>query len=52
MSTNALSYIHQIPELTPLLAGANHMDVKTATGEVSMREFIAAMLAFHVHASC
>lgn len=46
MSTNALSYIRQVPELAPLLAGADHIDVKTATGEVSMREFIAAMVAF------
>ena len=40
------SYIHQIPELMPVLEGADHIDVKTITGSKNMREFIAAMMGY------
>ena len=38
--------IQQIAALTPLLAGADHIDVKTIEGDLSMREFIARMLSY------
>ncbi len=37
---------YQIKELDPLLREANHIDVKTAEGNVSLEEFIAALLSF------
>jgi len=38
--------IQRIAVLTPLLAGADHIDVKTIEGDLSMREFIARMLSY------
>jgi hypothetical protein len=38
--------IQRIAALTPLLAGADHIDVKTIEGDLSMREFIARMLSY------
>ena len=38
-------YIRQIPELEPVLRGADHIDVKTITGALTMREFIASMMS-------
>lgn len=38
--------IEQMAELQPLLRGADHMDVKTVEGAVTLREFIAHMMAF------
>ncbi len=46
MTTRALAFIRQVLELVPLLAGADHIDVKTAIGEMTMREYIAAMMAY------
>lgn len=40
------SYIQDIPELAPLLKDADHIDVKTATGTMSMRQFLASMLSY------
>lgn len=42
---NATKLISITPEIAPFLADADHIDVKTVTGAVSMREFIAAMFA-------
>lgn len=39
-------FIHQIPEIRPLLEGADHIDVKIIEGEVTMREFITHMLEY------
>jgi hypothetical protein len=39
------SYFRQIPELEPVLRGADHIDVKTVTGNLTMREFIAGMMS-------
>lgn len=41
-----MEYIHSIDLLRPLLKDADHIDVKTVEGEVSMREFIAAVLTY------
>ncbi|MCB0036824.1 MAG: DUF2867 domain-containing protein [Anaerolineales bacterium] len=43
MNTN---YIDQIPEMAPFLANANHIDIKTAEGELTLREFIANMFSY------
>lgn len=40
------TYISHIQELQPLFDHANHIDVKTVKGDVSMREFIAGMLSY------
>ncbi len=40
-------YIRQFEALQPLLRDANHVDVKTVEGAVTLREFIAAMLAYY-----
>ena len=44
MALHRSSYIRQIPELEPVLRGANHIDVKAITGALTMREFIAGMM--------
>jgi hypothetical protein len=36
----------QIPEVAPILVGANHVDVKTVTGQVSLRVFIAGVFSY------
>jgi len=46
MNTRSLAFIRQVPELVPLLADADHIDVKTATGDMTMREYIGAMMAY------
>jgi uncharacterized protein DUF2867 len=38
--------VQQMAELQPILAGADHMDVKTVEGAVTLREFVAKMMAF------
>ena len=42
-----MNYIEKYPEIARLLEGANHVDVKTVEGEVSMRQFIASMLSYY-----
>lgn len=42
----ALPASARIPQLMPLLDHADHVDVKTITGAVTMREFIAAMMGY------
>ena len=39
--------IAQIPEIVRLLEGSDHMDVKTAVGQTSLRRFMAAMLSYY-----
>ncbi len=46
MESRSLAFIRHIPELAPLLKHADHIDVKTVTGNVDMRTFIAGMLSF------
>jgi hypothetical protein len=36
----------RIPELAPVLAGVDHVDVKVVESRASLREFLAAMLAY------
>ena len=40
-------YLNNVPELTPLLEGANHVDIKVVEGDMSMREFIAGMFSYY-----
>jgi hypothetical protein len=40
-----MNTICQIPEISKLLKGSNHIDVKTVEGQTSLRQFIAAMLS-------
>ena len=42
-----MNCIDKYPEITRLLRGANHFDVKIVEGEVSMRQFIASMLSHY-----
>ena len=42
-----MTSIYQIPEISRLLRGSNHIDVKTITGQTSLREFIASMLSYY-----
>ena len=46
MTTKVPAYFRQLPELAPLLEHADHLDVKTATGTMSMREFITSMASY------
>lgn len=39
-------YVETIPEVAALMANANHVDVKTVEGDVSLREFLAAMFSY------
>lgn len=39
--------IREIPELATLLEDANHVDIKTVSGDVTMREFIAGMFNYY-----
>lgn len=43
--SEAREVIAAIPELTAILAGADHVDIKTVEGEIGLREFIAGMLS-------
>jgi Protein of unknown function (DUF2867) len=45
MTLHRSSYIQQIPELEPVLRGADHIDIKTTTGSLTMREFIVGMMS-------
>lgn len=40
-------YLNNVPELMPLLEGANHVDIKVVEGEMTMREFIAGMFSYY-----
>jgi hypothetical protein len=42
----ATAYLQKIPGLTPALAGADHIDIKTVTGHRNLREFLAAMFSY------
>jgi hypothetical protein len=46
MTLHRSSYIRRIPELESVLRGADHIDVKTITGSLTMREFIAGMMSY------
>lgn len=46
MGSQGVTYIRHIPELAPLLEHADHIDVKTVTGTVDMRTFLASMLGY------
>jgi hypothetical protein len=39
-------WIARLPQISELLARADHVDVKTADSTVSLREFVAAMMAY------
>lgn len=41
-----MEYIRQFPELASYLEDADHVDVKTVEGIVTLREFAAAMLSY------
>ncbi len=45
MESQGLAYVRHVPELVPLLENADHIDVKTVTGSVTMRTFLAGMLS-------
>jgi hypothetical protein len=40
------NYLSQVPAIAALLNGANHVDVKSATGTTSLRGFIAAVFTY------
>ena len=42
-----MNYIKEYPEITPLLNGADHTDVKIVEGEVTLKQFIASMLSYY-----
>ncbi len=42
----SLTYIRRIPELAALLEHADHVDIKTVTGSVDLRTFLADMLNY------
>jgi hypothetical protein len=39
-------WIARLPQISELLAGADHVDVKSKSSRVSLREFVAAMMAY------
>lgn len=41
-----MQYLHQIVELQSILQNADHIDVKTVEGDVSLRNFIARMMSY------
>jgi hypothetical protein len=41
-----MSYIQQIPALAPILAEADHIDVKVVEGRQTLREFMAGMMSY------
>jgi hypothetical protein len=43
---NHADFVHRIPALAPLLESADHVDVKSATGPVSLRAFVAAVFSY------
>ena len=42
-----MNFAREIPEIAPLFEGADHIDVKTALGNTSLRQFIARMLSYY-----
>ena len=42
-----MSTINQIPQISRLLEGSDHVDIKTVEGETSLRQFIASMLSYY-----
>jgi hypothetical protein len=42
----AEALLQRLPALAPLLDGADHLDVKTIDGAVSLRTFVAGMLSY------
>lgn len=46
MPDNKRAYIDQIPEITPLLEGADHIDIKVVEGAVTLRQFVAALFTY------
>jgi uncharacterized protein DUF2867 len=45
MKGHAMRIVDTIPELADTLSGADHIDVKTAESEASLREFVAGALS-------
>ncbi|WUH99984.1 DUF2867 domain-containing protein [Spirillospora sp. NBC_00431] len=41
-----MNLVESISELTPLLSEADHVDVKTATSDASLREFVAGAMSW------
>ena len=39
-------WIARLPQISELLAGADHIDVKSKRSRVALREFVAAMMAY------
>ncbi len=39
-------FIEQFPQIASVLEGADHIDVKTVQGQVTLREFLAAMFNY------
>jgi len=46
MESLSLAYIRDVPELAALLEHADHIDVKTVSGSVDLRTFLANMLSY------
>ncbi len=46
MQYSGLAYIRSLPELAALLEHADHVDVKTVSGSVDLRTFLANMLNY------
>ncbi len=42
-----MKVIDDIPEMAPLFEGSSYVDLKTAEGHVTLRQFIAAMLSYY-----
>lgn len=42
-----MDFIKKCPEFATLLNGANHIDIKTVEGTVTLRQFIASMLSYY-----
>lgn len=40
------SLMQQVPEIAPLMEGADHIDIKTVEGHLTMREFIAGLFSY------
>lgn len=46
MGGNERASIDQIPEIAPLLEGADHVDIKVVEGAVTLRQFVAALFSY------
>ena len=42
-----MSFLNQIPEMAPLFERSDVVDIKTAEGHTTLRQFIAAMLSYY-----